>query len=158
MRGAGVTTRLAGYDDLDAVAELFDLYRQFYKQASDVDAARKFLKQRMEVAKSALICAERRCVIAERHCVIAGFTQLYPSFSSVSMKPIWILNDLYVAQAHRRAGIGEALLDAAKAHAHQTGATYLMLSTEHDNTHAQSLYEANGWQLDSKFRTYICQL
>ena len=31
-----------------------------------------------------------------------GFTQLYPSFSSVSMRRLWILNDLFVAPSARK--------------------------------------------------------
>jgi hypothetical protein len=33
-----------------------------------------------------------------------GFAQLYPSYSSVSMAAVFILNDLYVAQQARRTG------------------------------------------------------
>ena len=53
---------------------------------------------------------------------IVGFAQLYPSFSSVSLRPIRILNDLFVDPDHRRSGAGRALLDAARDHARQTGA------------------------------------
>lgn len=151
MNGGIVTTRLATSDDLGVIAELFDAYRQFYKQDADKAAARQFLEDRQEASQSVLICAERDGEIA-------GFTQLYPSFSSVSMKPTWILNDLYVAATHRRAGVGETLLDAAKAHARETGAAYLLLSTSHENTNAQALYEANGWKRDMEFRQYAFRL
>jgi GNAT superfamily N-acetyltransferase len=51
----------------------------------------------------------------------AGFTQLYPSFSSGSMAPILILNDLFVAPEGRRHGIGTALLDAAADYGRRVG-------------------------------------
>ncbi|MGW8957668.1 GNAT family N-acetyltransferase [Paenibacillus sp. NPDC055715] len=65
-----------------------------------------------------------------------GFTQLYPSFSSVSMKRTWILNDLYVQEEARKQGIAQALLDKAKLHAIQSNAKSLELQTAPDNTNA----------------------
>ena len=58
-----------------------------------------------------------------------GFTQLYPSFSSISMRRIWILNDLFVAEDRRGRGAAQRLLDAAKAYAVETNAKGLALST-----------------------------
>jgi len=87
-----------------------------------------------------------------------GFTQLYPSFSSVSLKPIWILNDLFVVEKARRRGIGAQLLMAARDHAIQTGAVRLVLSTAVQNTTAQALYERQGWQKDIAFFQYEFEL
>jgi len=84
----------------------------------------------------------------------AGFTQLYPSFSSASAKRIFILNDLFVDTAARRGGVGRALLEAAADFGRSAGAVRLTLSTAHTNTSAQSLYEANGWLRDEVFRSY----
>ena len=140
-------TRTATDADLDALARLFDLYRVFYGQASDLTAARAFLAERLQRGESHLICA----VEQER---IVGFTQLYPSFSSVSMQAIWTLNDLFVDPDYRRGGAGRQLLVAARDHARQTGAIRLELSTGKDNTTAQSLYEANGWLRDDEYYYY----
>src|SRR5439155_315958 len=68
-----------------------------------------------------------------------GFTQLYPSFSSVSMRPIWILNDLFVAEGARWRGVGGRLLRAARDHATKTGAARLVLATAVTNAAAQAL-------------------
>jgi GNAT superfamily N-acetyltransferase len=84
----------------------------------------------------------------------AGFTQLYPSFSSVSLKPLWILNDLFVRSDVRRGGVGRALLERARQHALETGAKGLVLSTGVTNKSAQSLYDACGWQRDDEFFQY----
>jgi GNAT superfamily N-acetyltransferase len=87
-----------------------------------------------------------------------GFTQLNPSFSSVSMRPIWILNDLYVAEAARRRGVGARLLRAARDHAMKAGAVRLALSTAVTNTMAQALHERAGWRRDSAFLHYEQEL
>ncbi len=84
----------------------------------------------------------------------AGFTQLYPSFSSISLRPLWILNDLYVRSDVRRGGVGRALLERARQHAIETAAKGLVLSTGVTNKAAQTLYESCGWQREDEFFQY----
>ena len=79
------------------VAPLFDAYRQFYGQAPDLGAAHQFLFERLQRGESVIFA-----VIEDEDAL--GFTQLCPSFSSVSLKPIWILNDLFAVEKARRRG------------------------------------------------------
>jgi hypothetical protein len=88
---------LAHSEDLEELVALFDQYRVFYKQPSNLEAARHFLKERFQTSDSTIFVAR------ENSCG-RGFTQLYPSFSSVSMKRIWILNDLFVETPYRKQG------------------------------------------------------
>jgi len=74
-------------NDLDSLAELFDLYRVFYQQQSNINGAKEFIKDRLSNEESVIFLA-----FDENNPV--GFVQLYPSFSSVSMKRTWVLNDL----------------------------------------------------------------
>jgi ribosomal protein S18 acetylase RimI-like enzyme len=143
-----VRVRPASAADLDALAPLFDGYRQFYAQPPDLARARAFLAERLARADSAILVA------AAGDGALLGFTQLYPSFSSVGTARIWILNDLFVAPAARGSGAGVALLEAAKAHARASGAVRLTLSTAHDNARAQAVYARNGWQRDTRFWNY----
>ncbi len=135
------------FEDLEQVAKLFNLYRMFYKQPSDIDGAKTFIKTRLENRDSQILCARSRNTIV-------GFAQLYPRFSSALMKKIWILNDLYVDSKTRRIGVGQALLKSALEFAVQTQAVRLTLATKIDNTFAQSLYETNGWIRDNTFYHY----
>lgn len=139
--------RQATLADLGELAPLFDAYRQFYDQGSDLATARAFLLARFEHGQSTVF-------IAHDGEQAIGFTQLYPSFSSVSLARTFILNDLFVDAAHRQRGVGSALMAAAKAHAQTLGAIRLTLSTARDNTVAQSTYAANGWQRDERFVVY----
>lgn len=134
--------------DLPRIAELFDAYRQFYGQAPDPDGARAFLRERLQTGDSVLL-------IAERDRRFLGFAQLYPSFSSQSMKRLWILNDLFVAPAHRRGGVGRALLAAADDLARATVAKGLLLATQKTNATAKALYEGCGWKRDDDFDHYL---
>jgi ribosomal protein S18 acetylase RimI-like enzyme len=134
--------------DLDDLVPLFEGYRQFYGRRSDPGAARAFLHERIERDESVIYLAYTSPSEA------AGFTQLYPSFSSVSLKPLWILNDLFVRSDIRRGGVGRALLERARQHAFETGANGLVLSTAVTNKPAQALYESCGWRRDDEFLHY----
>lgn len=147
-RGAAIEIVEASARDIDDAAALFDAYRVFYRQASDLPAARAFLSERFRRGDAVLL-------LARHNGNPAGFVQLYPSLSSVSMKRIWILNDLYVAASARRLGIGKHLMDAARDHAARTGAIRLELTTENNNTTAQALYERCGYVRDTVFYKYI---
>jgi ribosomal protein S18 acetylase RimI-like enzyme len=139
--------RRATEADIDLLVPLFDGYRQFYRQPSDPDGARRFLTERFERRESIVF-------LAFRNGNAAGFVQLYPSFSSGAMRPIFILNDLFVASDGRRQGIGSALLQTAISYAKSNGAARLVLSTEISNATAQSLYEKLGWKRDAVFCSY----
>ena len=132
----------AGPADLDALAALFDGYRQFYGQASDVALARQWLRERLRFGESTVL-------VAKREGAIVGFAQLYPMFSSVRTAKTWILNDLYVDAGARRQGVAHRLLDAAAAFAREDGAAGIALETARDNDAARALYRAAGWQEDA---------
>lgn len=142
-----ISTQQATIADLDALAPLFDGYRQFYGQASDLAGARAFLLGKFQHHESVIfICKDDEKAI--------GFTQLYPTFSSVSMKRVYILNDLFVNNDGRGKGAGKALLIAAIEYAKDVGALRLQLVTGTSNTQAQALYETTGWKRDSQYYMY----
>jgi GNAT superfamily N-acetyltransferase len=145
--------------ELEDLIPLFDGYRRFYGQRPDPAAARAFLGARMDRDESVIYLAFTGPGVGAPDGVGApheptGFTQLYPSFSSVSLKPLWILNDLYVRSDVRRGGVGRALLERARQHAVETGAKGLVLSTGVTNKAAQTLYESCGWRRDDEFLHY----
>src|SRR5699024_1183699 len=123
----------ATLEDLEGVSHLFNLYRVFYQQASDLKSARAFIQERLTNEDAVIF-------IVKDNDQYVGFIQLYPSFSSVSMNPIWILNDLYIEASARKQGVGELLLQKAKDFAITTGAKRISLSTAIDNDSAQRLY------------------
>lgn len=148
MSGQGTATiRRATRDDLEQVVVLFDGYRRFYQQPGDLDGARRFIGARLEAGDSVIF-------VAEQNQRLVGFTQLYPSFSSASMKRVWILNDLFVDPDARRRGIGQALMSAAEDFAREGGSKGLVLATQKTNAPAKALYEARGWKLDVVFDHY----
>jgi ribosomal protein S18 acetylase RimI-like enzyme len=143
-----IAIRRADANDLDALAGLFDAYRQFYKQPSDITAARAFLAERIARDESVVL-------VAEQDDRAVGFVQLYPVFSSVRLGRTWLLNDLYVAPQARRLGAARALLDAACGFARERGALGLELETGQGNATAQALYRSAGWQLGENLHFHI---
>jgi GNAT superfamily N-acetyltransferase len=128
--------------DVDLVAPLFDAYRQFYEQKSDIALAKDFIAARLWAEDSVVFLA-----LADEDAADAlGFAQLYPSWSSVAARPIWILNDLFVAPAARGRGVGHALLERCRRYAVETGAQRMALETLVGNRGAQRLYESLGWR------------
>jgi ribosomal protein S18 acetylase RimI-like enzyme len=146
-----VDVTIASFKDIEVLSELFDQYRRFYKQTSDRNAARKFLEERLKNNDSVIFTANDKTSVV-------GFTQLYPSFSSVAMRRIWILNDLYVEESYRRKGVGKLLMDTAETYARNTGAVKMILATQFSNTAAQKLYEARGYVKDEEFHHYALPL
>ncbi|WP_163581436.1 GNAT family N-acetyltransferase [Gracilibacillus saliphilus] len=138
-------------EDLEGVSYLFNLYRVFYQHSSDIESAKSYIEKRLQNKDSVIFVAKDN----EKY---VGFTQLYPTFSSISMKKEWILNDLYVDAKSRKLGIGEMLLHKAKDYAIETGANSITLSTAPDNYSAQRLYKKNGYLRDSQFYHYQLHL
>lgn len=143
-----VSTRPAEARDLEAIAVLFDAYRQFYEKPPDLALARRYLIERFQRKESVLLIAE------DDTGEIIGFTQLYPAFCSVLADRTFVLYDLFVAPAARGTGAGRALMEAAEAHGRKAGAARLELSTAHTNLIGQSLYESCGWERDNAFYVY----
>ena len=119
---------------------LFDGYRIFYKQNSDYVNAKTFLTNRIQNSESVIYIA-----YDNEHAI--GFTQLYPLFSSVTMQPMFLLNDLYVEDNYRNQGIGNMLIDKAKQLCKTLNYKGLAIQTAQDNP-AQHLYERLGFVKD----------
>lgn len=134
--------RRINQSEAELVVALFNKYRVFYNQQSDIDIARKFIHARLTNNESVIFVATDN--IADK-IIPAGFTQLYPTYSSVRVVKNWILNDLYVDSPYRKQGVGEQLIRAAMKFAKENDAKYVQLETALDNYTAQSLYEQIGF-------------
>lgn len=147
----GIRVEQTTATDLALVAPLFDQYRVFYGRASDEVAAYQFLQERISNHESIVFLAMEQS--AEKRLGL-GFVQLYPTFSSVSLKPLLILNDLFVCPAYRNRGVATALMNAACSFAESRQAKGLTLQTAITNTTAQQLYEKLGYRRDESFYRY----
>ncbi|WLV24930.1 GNAT family N-acetyltransferase [Aciduricibacillus chroicocephali] len=135
-------------DSLKEAAELFNEYRKFYGKENDLLGAETFLKERIENGESIIFLAyEQEQAV--------GFVQIYPIFSSISMKRAYILNDLFVEPSYRGGGVGKAILNRVFNLCEENGGSYVTLQTSPDNHRAKGLYEHMGMSLDSEYDWYI---
>lgn len=137
--------------DANIIGPVFDLYRIFYKQKSNIKEACRYIKARLEGNESIIffIKDKERCI---------GFTQLYPTFDSVNLRKKIVLYDLYICEDYRRKGNGKILMDAAKDYAQLNKFGSIELSTNKGNIQGQSLYEALGYIRDQEFYSYDLEI
>ena len=143
-----IHTRVATIGELEVIAALFDAYRQFYEQASDLASATRFIRERMQRNESVILlasCENKKTV---------GFCQLYPTFCSIEANPSYLLSDLFVVPEARRSSIGKALLLAAEKYSAEHGMVKMELTTARTNKPAQAAYESLGWIRDEVFYAY----
>ncbi|MCD0457023.1 GNAT family N-acetyltransferase [Chryseobacterium sp. LC2016-27] len=140
-------TRKATIQDLLQLAELFDQYRVFYHKGSDIPAAEKFLKERIENKDSEIF-------VAENEGKLVGFVQLYPLFSSTRMKRYWLLNDLFVNENYRGKGFSKELIEEAKQLAKFTNASGILLETGKSNDIGNQLYPSCGFEIYDEVNFY----
>jgi GNAT superfamily N-acetyltransferase len=142
-----IIIRKATLEDIESLSVLFDRYRVFYHQISDIDSARDFLEARLKYGESVILVA-----IVKN--AMVGFTQLYPMFSSVRLKRTYLLNDLFVNKDSRKLGIGSDLIRAAQQLVVDNGYGGLSLETAKGNAEGNSLYPQLGFVMDDKHNFY----
>lgn len=138
------TIHRATAKDADALAPLFDAYRQFFTGGNDLARSAAFLRERLE---------RDECVVfsARLDAEPVGFIQLYPLWSSWYCARIWFLSDLYVADSARRHGAGAMLVERVKEYAAETGASSVMVELPLSEPHLRNFYARLGFHEDPVF-------
>ncbi len=135
----------AGPGDTPDLASLFDAYRVFYEQSSDVAASQAYVAREIATGSTRFFLARTNAGEA------VGFVHLIPGTNTLVMRPMWYLEDLFVTPTARRSGVAEVLMREAERFAIETGAERLTLATAHDNHAAQALYRKLGYEPDHHF-------
>lgn len=76
----------------------------------------------------------------------AGLALIQRTFAPPEFIVQLVLDDLYVARAARRTGLGRALVNGLVAVAPLVSARHVSLAVRRDNPGAQALYAACGWE------------
>ena len=143
----------ATLEHLDQLTPLFVDYREHFGQLAYPDSSRSFLEKRISRKESVIYLA-----LADDEDKLLGYCQLFPSYSSLSLKRVWILNDIYVAEDARRMLVADRLLQTAKQMAKETNAVRMRVATSVSNEVAQKTYESIGFREDTRFKNYILEL
>ena len=125
-------------EGLDAVLPLIAGYQRFYGVSAPDDARNQAFWSRFTVPDG-----DRGVLLAayDEDGGPVGFTTVYWTWESIAARDVAVLNDLFVAEGVRGAGVGRALMEAAFAAARERGLPAISWMTALDNRRAQRLYE-----------------
>lgn len=143
----------ATLEHLDLLTPLFIKYREFYGELPLPDSSRKFLENRLTRKESVIYLA-----LADDEDKALGYCQLFPSFSSLSLKRVWILNDIFVAEDARRMLVADRLLQTAKQMAKSTNAVRMRVASSTNFETVHKTYESIGFREDTEFKNFVLPL
>jgi ribosomal protein S18 acetylase RimI-like enzyme len=142
--------RKATLQDLDQVTNLFDQYVVFYKNPSNFEKHKAYLKERLENNEAIVFLA----FDDDNNEKAIGFALIYVTFSSLALNKIVILNDLFVDSGVRKNGIGEQLIKETIKFAKELGSNTIRLRTAKNNVVAQGLYHKMGFIREEMLYSY----
>jgi ribosomal protein S18 acetylase RimI-like enzyme len=122
--------------DRPAWRQLYDGYAAFYSVSMNDEIAGRLWDWLMDAAHPLA-----GYVALDGRGEVVGLAHVRPYPRSLSANWAGFLDDLYVDPAHRRCGVGHALLAAVAAHAREAGWSFVRWMTADDNHTAQHLYE-----------------
>ena len=122
--------------ELEELLPLVAGYQRFYHAEPDVEINRRFFSRFLHPSDEGLLLG------AWMNGGLAGFATLYWFFSSTKAADSVLMNDLFVREDVRGAGIGRALIQSALDEAHRRGAAHFEWYTGPDNLAAQRLYDS----------------
>lgn len=141
----------ASLEHLDQLLPMFIRYREFYGAMPQQIDSKTFLTERISREEAIIL-------LAFEHDLPMGFCLVYPSFSSVLLRPIWIINDMYVTEPSRRKQVAKQLLQAVAQQARENNVVRLRVSIHASHEIAQRLYSAADFIEDKQFTSYILPL
>ncbi len=148
MNDQRIEIRAATLEDASHLTQLYVAYRVFYGEPPSGEAAARFIRERLATGAGKYFLA---WTSDSSQSSPAAFMHLMPSTNTLAMRPIWLLEDLYVEPSARNQGIATSLLRHAEQFARSTGAERLTLATATGNTVAQSIYRKLGYVRDDHF-------
>ena len=123
-------------EDRPAWLDLWERYLVFYEADLPADLT-EFLWRRIFDPDDPV-----SCIAAEVDGSVVGIAQYLPHADTWEEGPVCYLQDLYVAEAHRRAGIATSLIREIHRRCQNNDWRLLYWTTKADNTRARGLYDA----------------
>ena len=126
-------------EEFERLLPLIAAYQRFYEvEEIDEERNRAFFRRFLGPSEDGLLLGARR------EGELVGYACLYWHFSSLEACECVLMNDLFVGEAARGAGIGRALIEATAEVARERGVPFVEWSTAPDNHTAQRLYDSTG--------------
>jgi GNAT superfamily N-acetyltransferase len=141
--------RVAGPGDVPLLLALFGELAEYEQLSHELRATEELLGDALFGERPVA-----EALIAERGGEAAGYALFFPTFSSfLAMQGVW-LEDLFVRPAHRRAGVGKALLAAVAASVRERGGERLEWAALDWNELALGFYRGIGAQTMGEWITH----
>jgi GNAT superfamily N-acetyltransferase len=137
--------------EIEGLAEIFDQYRAHYGEAPDAFRSTSWLRENLNASRL-------RVFVAEGSARFVGFAITMDVPASLRLAYFWQIRDLFVLPAHRRLGVGRALLGSVRAAAIASNALRLAVQTEDDNDPALRLYANSGYTLTEGYCSLMLPL
>lgn len=126
-------------EQLEELLPLIAAYQRFYRiEDVDTDRNRAFFRRFVAPSEDGMI------LTARRRGGLLGYATLYWTFSSTQAVETVLMNDLFVVEEARGAGVGRALIEASAAVGRERGAHHMEWATEPGNRTARRLYDTTG--------------
>ena len=122
----------------DAV-DLFDDYRQHYGANPAPDAVAAWLRDQV-------VSESERVYLAGDESHARGICSVVVMPAALTLRTVWLIRDLFVAEPVRRRGVGRGLLDHVADQARTAGAHRLALQADASNDLALQLYAKCGFR------------
>jgi GNAT superfamily N-acetyltransferase len=126
-------------EEFEQLLPLIAAYQRFY-EVEDIDEGRNraFFRRFLAPSEDGLLLGARQ------DGKFVGYACLYWHFSSLEACESVLMNDLFVTEDARGAGVGRALIEATAEVARERGVPFVEWSTAPDNETAQRLYDSTG--------------
>lgn len=129
-----------GSEDLANLLPLMREYCAFYESSPTDDD--------LVALSSALIADPRReglqLIARDEHAGAVGFATIFWTWSTTDAARLGVMNDLYVVEQARGAGLAERLIEACRSECARRGAFRLAWQTAPGNLRAQAVYDRVG--------------
>ena len=133
--------------DLQDLAMIYDQYRVFYGQLTNLKDTELHVKKLFESEECSIF-------LAFSNNIIVGFSVIYYEFSGIALKLTCRLKNIYVDTKVRGQGVASKLLNICEAEALSHGANRFRTRTARDNNFAKKVFERFGFLQDEVFVTY----
>lgn len=140
--------------DIPLLLPLFDRYRSFYEQVSDLKACEEYLRARFLREEAAIFMAVE---VQNGEVVALGFSMMYISFSTIGLKKFWSLHDLYVEEEYRKQGIAKMLINKCKELAMENYPIGVVIESRISNQSAQHLFDSVGFVKEGEHYFYFLE-
>ncbi len=142
----------ASIEDIEKIYFMVDEFRQVYGETSDLESCKDFVTERISKNESVIFFACDSVTLTP-----FGYVQLYPFFSTLSLRTFWMLTDLYIRPDFRKNGYSKLLINNSKVLAQESKTVGILIEARITNHSAERLYDTVGFKKEGEHLYYYLE-